>query len=86
MDEHASLESCHEREINKIIGEFNCPKGFRCYKSGFNDLCRAEDIGSEPFLECLDHARGECPFVLTYANVHFCDCPLRFYILKTLNK
>ena len=80
------MERDCENEIKQIIGELNCPKDFVCYKSGFSNLCEAEDIGLEPFLECLEKSREECPFLLSYANVHFCDCPLRVYIAKKLRK
>jgi hypothetical protein len=76
----------HKKEMKKIIGELNCPKDFVCYKSGFSNLCEAEDIGLEPFLQCLEKSREECPFLVSYANVHFCDCPLRVYIAKKLKR
>ena len=61
-------------------------KDFICYKSGFSNLCRAEDIGLEPYLECFDESSEECAFLLSFANVRFCDCPLRLYIAKKLKK
>ncbi len=76
----------YESEIKQIIDELNCPKDFICYRSGFCDVCEAEDIGLEPYLECLEKGRGECPFLLSFANVHLCDCPLRVYIAKNLRK
>ena len=80
------MEPDHKKEIEQIIGEFVCPKDFICYKSGFDSLCKAKDIGLEPYLECLDENPEECVFLLPYANVHYCDCPLRLYIAKKLKK
>jgi hypothetical protein len=80
------MEPDHEKEIRQIIGELHCPKDFICHKSGFAKLCEARDIGLEPYLECLEKGRGECPFLLSYAKVHLCDCPLRFYIAKKIKK
>jgi hypothetical protein len=80
------MEPEHEREIRQLISEFDCPKDFMCYKSGLNNVCRAENIGSEPYLECLDENSEGCAFLLSYANVRFCDCPLRFYLAKKLKK
>ena len=77
-------EGC-DREIEQILDTFTCPKDFRCHKSGFSKLCEAEDVG-EPYLKCLDENRGDCAFLLSFANVHFCDCPLRLYIAKKLKK
>jgi hypothetical protein len=80
------LEHSYEKEIEQIIGETDCPKGFVCYKSGFRNLCKARDIGLESFLECLEENPEECVFLLSFANVHFCDCLVRFYIAKKLGK
>jgi hypothetical protein len=80
------MEHDHKKEIEQIIGEFSCPKDFICYKSGFTKVCKAEDIGLEPYLECCDEGPDECMFLLSYANLRYCDCPLRFYIAKTLKK
>ena len=43
-----------EKDIAKIIGDLQCPKNFKCYRSGFEDLCKAKDLGMDSFLECLD--------------------------------
>jgi hypothetical protein len=80
------MEPDHEKEIRQIIAEFDCPKKFVCYKSGFSTLCKAADIASEPYLECHDESPEECMFLLSFANVHYCDCPLRLYIAKKLKK
>jgi len=44
------MEQDYQKEIEKIIGQFNCPKDLICYKSGFEVLCKAQDIGVESFL------------------------------------
>lgn len=80
------MEPDHEREIRQLISEFDCPKDFICYKSRLINLCRAEDIGLEPYLECFDESSEGCAFLLSYANVRFCDCPLRLYIAKKLKR
>ena len=80
------MELDHEKEIRQIIAKFHCPKDFVCYKSGFTSLCSAEDIGIEPYLECSEADSEECIFLLSYATVRYCDCPLRFFIAKKLKK
>ena len=32
-------------KIEEIIGRLSCPKNFKCAASGFEDLCKAKDIG-----------------------------------------
>ena len=76
----------HEEQIRKIMAELQCSKDFVCHRSGFANLCKTGDIGSESFLECLEKNREGCLFLLSYANVHFCDCPLRVYIAKKLQR
>ena len=80
------MGSDHRKRIRRIMAEFDCPKNFVCYKSGFTELCTAEDIGCEPYVECFDEGREGCLFLLSFANVHYCDCPLRLYIAKKLKK
>ena len=71
-----------EREIEEIIGQMKCPKDFRCYKSGFKELCRARDFGIENYLECLDKNPQECKFAMEYGILYICKCPLRYYLVK----
>jgi hypothetical protein len=80
------MEPDHAKEIEQIIAGLDCPKDFVCYRSGFTTLCKAEDIGYEPYLQCLEKSPEDCAFSLSYANLHHCDCPLRFYIVKKLKK
>ena len=61
-----------------------CPKGFKCAKSGFDKLCRAKDIGLENYLECLEENPDDCPFALSFGYSYMCDCPLRVYLEKKL--
>jgi hypothetical protein len=76
----------HEKELKDIIGQLACPKDFQCYEQGFENLCKAEDVGLETFLECLEKRPHECPFSIPYARVFYCSCPLRVYIAKELKK
>lgn len=39
------MEQGYKTEIENIIDELECPKDFECYKSGFDVLCKAKDIG-----------------------------------------
>jgi hypothetical protein len=73
-------------EIEKIIAGMECPKDFLCYKSGFNSLCKAEDIGVDSFLVCLEEKPQECNFSRSSEHRFLCKCPLRIYIAKELKK
>lgn len=30
-----------KKEIEQIIGEMKCPEDFKCYRSGFEHICKA---------------------------------------------
>ena len=74
-----------KKEIAEIIGDLKCPKDFKCYRSGFNNVCKATDIGRETYVECMEE-HPDCAFAITLGNTHFCKCPLRVYIAKKLKK
>jgi hypothetical protein len=74
-----------EKEIREIIGDLRCPKDFKCYRSGFENLCKATQVdGVVSYLECLEEDPKECVFS-RYVSVgdssfYLCACPLRKYI------
>jgi hypothetical protein len=75
----------YKKEIEEVIGQFKCPKDFGCYKSGFDVLCKAKDIGVESFLLCLERRSHGCKF-LSVKRGYACECPLRFYVARNLKK
>jgi hypothetical protein len=80
------MEKGIKKQIENMIGGIECPKGFQCHKSGFAKLCRARDIGIESFLECLEKDPEACTFSFAFGLIHLCQCPLRIYIAKKLQK
>jgi hypothetical protein len=75
-----------EKGIAEIIGGLRCPKDFRCYRSGFENLCKAKDFGNRYLLECLEETPEQCKFSVVAGGSCFCHCPLRVYIAKKLKK
>lgn len=81
--EHAHIkEHAHHKRIEEILDGLQCPKKFACYTSEENRVCKAEDIGLESFLLCLENDSMECKFLVVFGDVRFCQCPLRVYIAK----
>jgi hypothetical protein len=80
------MENDINAPLETIMGGISCPKGYKCHKSGFQNLCGARDIGIESFLECLERNPSACPFSFAFGLIHLCQCPLRIYIAKHLNK
>lgn len=77
------------KKIQEIIDSMQCPKNFRCAESGFENLCRAKDFGDEQRLHCLEGTSEPCSFAVSYdfgIKILFCQCPLRVYLAKNLNK
>jgi len=77
------------KRIDEILGQMECPKGFKCVESGFDRLCKAKDFGNEQYLVCLKKTYPLCQFVLVDDYGHetrFCRCPLRVYLAQNLGK
>ena len=79
-------EQHSKEDLARIIDGLNCPKDFVCYNSGLETLCKAEDIGLETFLLCLEKNPSDCRFSVVFGDMHFCQCPLRVYIARKLKK
>jgi hypothetical protein len=73
-------------QIEEILDGLQCPKGYVCYTSGRENLCRAKDIGLESFLVCLERIPSECRFSVCFGDIYFCQCPLRVYIARKVTK
>ena len=68
--------------IANIISEQECPFDFKCYKSGFEDLCGAIlDPGGE-VVECGDENAKKCPYSSPFGKTFICTCLMRCYIAK----
>ena len=75
------------KQIDKMIGQMQCPKNFQCADAGLEELCKAENIGLEHYLECGEDDAPSCKFSLTFGNsAYYCQCPLRVYISKKLRR
>ena len=74
-----------EKKAREIVGDLQCPKDFKCCKGGFNNLCKAKDIGMETFLKCLEE-KPRCKFACRIGYSNYCTCPLRIHIIKHLGK
>ncbi len=75
----------YRKKIEELIGQMQCPKDFKCAESGFENLCKARDLGLESYLECLEDNPSRCLFAQSFGNKYYCRCPLRVYLAKQLN-
>ena len=74
------------REIKKLMKEIDCPKNFICMKDGYKNLCKAEDLGLDEFLECMQEDSSSCPYSFRFGSNFFCKCGVRFYLARKLEK
>ena len=72
----------HERQIEKIISEMECPKDFECRNSDFENLGKTELIADNQLVECMNEENKLCLFSLSFGHIFLCKCPLRNYIAK----
>ena len=87
MDRKLTTEEIEE--IEKIMSKQECPLDFKCYKSGFNDLCGAvfgPMLDSEQSVVCKDENRKTCHYSLPFGSTTICTCPLRCYIASHFHK
>jgi hypothetical protein len=73
-----------DRELNKTIEKLlkNCPEGCMCRQRGIENLCSAQDVGMEGFVECLEKDPLDCFHPTVFGRAHYCSCPARVYIAK----
>ena len=83
------MDQRHKDELIAILCgcKLECSKDFRCFTSRQTILCKAEDIGMEASLVCLEENPKDCEFFSEIIDgKHFCQCPLRIYIAKKMKK
>jgi len=71
--------------IKRIMKKTVCVKDYKCYTSGFTDLCRAEYIGMDSYILCVDNIQ-QCNFSMFFIDEYLCKCPVRIYIAKEMKK
>ena len=78
------IEKRHKRKIHEIIASMDCKKDFKCYKSGFEDVCKDRDSGMTGYVDCLGKTYQSCEFSMPFGEGVLCRCPLRVYVAKNL--
>lgn len=76
------IKDVRDKKIEEILDGLKCQKNFSCYNSEEDGVCKAEDIGLESFLVCLEDNSKDCKFIVEFGGVRFCQCPLRLYLAK----
>lgn len=72
--------------IADIISKQDCPLDFKCYKSGFKDLCGAILDPDGKVVECVDENSKKCRYSSPFGSTFLCACPMRHYIASHFHK
>jgi len=82
------VEADQVEQIEALMSRMKCPKDFECYKSGFNNLCKAKDTGIGSFAECLEENNRGCRFLLPFGttNTNLCMCSVRIQLARNMAK
>lgn len=76
----------HIEQIKQIISSMTCSKGFDCFKSGFENLCKAKIVGGGKTIECSPENKRPCEYRFGFVDKSFCKCRLRYYVARNFNK
>jgi hypothetical protein len=81
------IRETYSNEIEKIMAESECPIDFACYRSGFEEVCKAKDAGLDAFAYCMEDPADaqRCRFSLSFGYRYLCRCRLRIYAVRHLN-
>ena len=69
-----------KKEMEKLLE--NCPEGCKCRQRGIENLCSAQDVGMEGFVECLEKTPLDCFHRIVFGRANYCSCPPRVSIAK----
>jgi hypothetical protein len=76
----------HKARIEEIIRGMECPRDFKCYKSGFEDIPKAEIFNEGELVECLEKNSPPCILSFGFGFGRFCKCHLRRYIAQNFDR
>ena len=72
--------------MENITSKMDCPLDFKCYKSGFEDLCGSIVDSGDMVLECVDENTKNCRQSFPFGLAFLCTCPMRLYIARHFHK
>lgn len=72
--------------ISNIFSKQDCPLDFKCYKSGFKDLCGAILDSDGRVVQCIDENAKKCRHSSPFGSTFICACPMRCHIARHFHK
>ena len=88
------LTAGQEADVQRIMGEMDCPKNFPCYNAKFEDLVPVRAFSGTDVIACLDQTQSDCPKSFEFGStttlrecpLMLCECPLRRYVSLNLGR
>jgi len=80
------IAQANRDQIEQIIKEMNCPRGFECYTSDFENLSDVGIVGDAKMVECIKADAQICEYGVPFGLGVLCKCPLRNYIAKQFRR
>ncbi|MHC4116616.1 MAG: hypothetical protein ACYSWO_03820 [Planctomycetota bacterium] len=81
------LTNDQKAEIEKIMAEMDCPKGFTCYASKFEKLAPVRVFRGADVIQCQHPEMADCKYARLFGSgMVLCECPLRQYAALELGK
>ena len=80
------MNQTHGKALREISKNIHCSKKLICLTSELKNLCKAEDIGLEKRIKCLDDTPQKCDFTIPFGSGFYCKCPVRVYVAKNFKR
>ena len=73
--------------IKQIMQKMKCSKNFKCYKSNFDNVCKVKATEHGDYFEIQEEKPLHiCEYAIHFGFKHYCHCPLRIFVARTLEK
>jgi len=81
-------------DVERIMKGMNCPKDFKCAKSNFENLYKAQEfgMGGKKMYLCQEKSPKNCTYSEgwggdpAHPHNYLCRCSMRIYLIKELGK
>jgi hypothetical protein len=75
-----------KKEIKEIIGDAQCSHNCQCFESCFEHIFKATSDGVKIVIKCSNRNPSDCPYAEKAGDDLLCNCSVRYYVAKKLNR
>jgi hypothetical protein len=81
------LTTHQEADVQRIMAGIDCPAGFPCYKSEFENVSPVRLVQGSNVIQCEAGSEQKCPMSYEFSHdIRFCQCRLRRYVALELGR